>query len=354
MFRVPCLALLLLVLASGLAPAEIIPLRSPGLETDTNNRGVPDGWDKYVIAFGSAKTSIDSTVKHGGADSLRIDLGEKSRCAISQYVKVNQPGAYTFGGWLKSQPPHTTVAQVAIQWFKIIEWPLQIQWVRADAPSPFIASAEDWTKVGAVGTKPDDADLALVVIVIGNGKTPAGTFWADDAYFETGAHPAPLVNNPSFELRNQPNGLPDGWGIGGVGGGFEVQCDAQVAHTGKASARLTGLQGHGDRVCLVQDTPVFPTPKTLRITLWYKGTGQADGVIDVLTPPGVRAADGGPYWDRYNFTCPTPKEDWTQIVIEKETTVEARKAGLMRMGFLLYQKGEGSVWYDDVGVELGE
>jgi hypothetical protein len=130
--------------------------------------------------------------------------------------------------------------------------------------------------------------------------------------------------------------------------------DTRAFHSGTASLRLTGLPGHGSRVCAVQMTPLFSTPQRLRVTLWYRGSGVADGIVDVLPPPGVTARDGGVYYDRLVFSCPTPQADWQQLVVEQETTAEAREAGLMRLQFLLYQKGDGDLWYDDVAVELVE
>ncbi len=347
---------LIIAVAVACLPALAQPpteLLSPGLETDANGDGLPDGWSRYVRYFGSASVAVDTKQYRSGDASVRVELGANSRCALAQYVAVSQPGPYTFTAWFRPDEPTGTPVQAVINWFDATDWPTRLHFVRQEPPSTAVLTTTEWTAVAAVGTRPDGANVAQVALVFGDASTPAATVWADDASFSPGARPWPLVTNPGMEALGA-GGLPAAWGRAGEGEGFEMACDTAEAHSGKASLRLTGLPGHGSRVCAVQMTPVFSTPRRLRVSLWYKGSGIADGIVDILPPPGVKARDGGVYYDRIVFSCPTPQTEWQQFVVERDTTEEAREAGLMRLQFLLYQKGDGDLWYDDVAVELLE
>lgn len=353
---VVCRYLLGLVVALICLPAQAQPgteLLSAGLETDANRDGLPDGWSKYVRYFGSAAVAVDTQQRRSGEGSVRVDLGDNSRCALAQYIAVGQPGPYTFTAWFRPSEPTGTPVQTVINWFDATDWPVRLRFVRQEPPSAALLVTTEWTAVAAVGVRPDEANVAQVALVFGDGSTAAATVWADDASFSSGARPWPLVANPGMEALGTA-GLPAAWGRAGQGEGFEMARDVGEFHTGEASLRLTGLPGHGSRICAVQMTPVFSTPRRLRVSLWYKGSGIADGIVDVLPPPGVKTKDGGVYYDRIVFSCPTPRTEWQQFVVERETTQEAREAGLMRLQFLLYQKGDGDLWYDDVAVELLE
>lgn len=326
-------------------------LLTPGLDADADGDGLPDGWTRYVRYFGTASVAVDRQVRRSGDGAVRVELGDNSRCALSQYIAVADPGPYTFAAWFRAETATGAPVQAAINWFDASDWPVRLQLVRQEPASTALLTTTDWTAVAAVGTRPEGADTAQVALVFGDGSTPAAMLWADDASFSPGARPWPLVTNAGMEAVG-PGGLPAAWSRGGEGQGFEMVRDANEFHTGAASLRLTGLPDHGSRVCAVQMTPVFPTPRRLRVSLWYKGAGTADGIVDVLPPPDVKARDGGVYYDRIVFSCPTPQTEWRQFVVEQETTPEAREAGLMRLQFLLYQKGDGDLWYDDVAVEL--
>lgn len=340
-------ALALPALAGAQPGAALI---NPGFDT-AGPDGVPAGWSKYVRYFGHATVAVDAAVKHGGAGAARIELAAKSRCALSQMVASSAEGPQTLTCQVRGQEAAAVPVQVQVNWFRIVEWPLRLEMLRAEAPSAAVYAGPDWQAVATVATRPAEATLAQVAVIAGAADSPAGTVWVDDLTFAPGARPWPLLTNGSFAVAGA-EGVPAGWGRGGEGGGFAVVVDTQVFHSAPGAARLTGLPGHGDRVCLSQMTPVFTTPRRLRISFWYKGTGKADGIIDVLPPPGVKAKEGGVYYDRLNFNPPLPQTDWQHFVIEQDTTAEARAAGTMRLQPLLYQKGDGDLWYDDVQVEL--
>ena len=347
-------AILWLGVASGpLLAAPPAELTNAGFEAAASPDGLPAGWHRYVSAFGQARLARDRQVKHAGEASLRVEVADQSRCAVSQLFTVAQPGSYTFSCRVRMPATPGTVAQLQIEWFETVDWPRRIRLVASEAPSPALGDAGEWTELAATGSKPATADLALVAIIIGNGQTPAGTVWVDEARWRPGAFPAPLVSNPGFELGPTKEGHPTGWGPAAYGGGFTLTRDDTVAHSGKASARLTGAKEHGDRSCYVQATPVFAPPNKIRLSLWYKGTGQSALIMHLLTPAGVEKPGGGIGYGEITGT-PALSPEWQQFSQEIAVPPDAKTAGVMRVDIILYQKGEGTLWYDDVKVELLE
>ncbi|MGE5532624.1 MAG: carbohydrate binding domain-containing protein, partial [Bacteroidota bacterium] len=243
--------------------------------------------------------------------------------------------------------------QLQIQWFKLADWPRQITPVDLGQPSPAVIPAEQWTNVAATGSRPAEADLALVVIIVGNGQTTGGTVWADDCKFRQGAYPEPIISNPGFESDTNVDGQPDAWGPFNYGPGFVMKQDTTVSHSGSASASATGAKDHGDRSGYYQATPLFTPPAKVRLSYWYKGTGRSALTMHLLTPAGVQKPGGG---IEYAVMTATPElsPQWQQFSKEIDVPREARDAGIMRLDVILYQRGEGTVWYDDVKVELVE
>jgi len=208
--------------------------------------------------------------------------------------------------------------------------------------------------VGAVATKPDGADLALVAITVGAPNAEAGTYWLDDAEFGPGARPAPLLSNKGFEIDANDDGIPDGWSRSYYGDGWEIVRDATVGHTGSASVRLTGHKDHGSRSALMTRSPYFVPPKRIRVSFWYKGSGRSENIVDFLPGEGDLAANGTVYFERHHLALELPKEEWTQVVEEYEVPEDARTFGRMRVDVLMYQRGEGTLWLDDFRLEVIE
>lgn len=348
-----CPVIICLLLPVALWAAPPAELANAGFESDADRDGLPDGWSRYVTYPGSARVAVDRDMKCGGASSLRIELADKSRCAISQLISVSDAGTYTFSAMVRMPSPPTTVVALQIQWFQTVEWPRRIRMIKADPASPAVGAAPDWMEIAATGTRPEGADLAQVVIIAGDAQTPAGTVWVDDARWRKGAFPAPLVTNPGFELDLNNDGIPDGWSRSMYGEGWDLGIDRTVAHTGQASARLTGAANHGDRSVFVQASPLFTPPNKVRLTFWYKGTGESRTIMHLLTPAGVEKPGGGIEYASFNGTPPL-SDQWQQFSKELIVPQEAKDAGIMRVDILLYQRGEGTIWYDDVKLELLE
>jgi len=164
--------------------------------------------------------------------------------------------------------------------------------------------------------------------------------------FGTTVAAQPTLRNPGFEQGTEQ---PAAWGTAMHGHGFTLSRDTAEAHTGTASIKLTGAADHGSRACYLQTSAAFPPEKGLRLKLWYRGTGRADGILRFRPTPGVRTPKGE--YGTHHFRCPTPRPDWAEFVFEAGVPKAAREAGAVKMEVILYQRAEGTVWYDDVSLE---
>ncbi|MHB8994148.1 MAG: hypothetical protein ACYC63_02745 [Armatimonadota bacterium] len=351
--------MLLICLALGVAgvvcalPEPGLELANSGFEVEGATAGQPAQWTSYVTFPGQASVSLDRQVRNTGERSLRVRNADNTRCSISQYVRPKAEGAHTFSCAVRAEAGSVVPVQLQIQWFKLADWPRQIALVDLGQPSPAVIPAGQWLNIAATGSRPAGADLALLVIIVGNGQTPAGTVWADDCKFRSGAYPEPIVSNPGFETDANADGQPDFWGPFKYGGGFELKQDTMVARSGSASASATGAREHGDRSGYYQATPLFTPPAKVRLSYWYKGTGQSALTMHLLTPAGVQKPGGGIEYGAMTAT-PELSAQWQQFSREIDVPAEAREAGIMRLDIILYQRGEGTIWYDDVKVELVE
>ena len=167
---------------------------------------------------------------------------------------------------------------------------------------------------------------------------------------ESAAEPSNIVplRNPGFEDDENGDGQPDGWGKAIYGDGFELSRDPEQAHSGDASARLVGRENPGSRACYLQVTAPFQPSKAVRLTFWYKGSGRSDGILRFRPAPGVQVE--GDQYGTHTFTCPLPKAEWTEYVFEAAVPKAAREDGLVCVEAILYQKAEGTLWYDDVSL----
>ena len=156
------------------------------------------------------------------------------------------------------------------------------------------------------------------------------------------------LTNPGFE--EAANNLPAGWGKAIHGEGFRLSRDTEEAHTGDASARLDGDPGASDRSCFLQTSAAFAPPKAVRLSFWYRGTGKSTGILRFRPVAGVEVE--GDQYGTFDFTNELPTDEWTERVYETILPKSAREAEQVQAEIILYQRGAGTVWYDDVSVAL--
>lgn len=343
MLRISSILVVCLVM-TGVWAQNVPVIKSAEMEADANNDGIPDDWGRY-ISQGTARTVVDREVMKSGQGSVRIEIDDDSRCTVSQLLAVPEAGTYTFGGWLKTELTPPARAYLYVQWRKG-----KGEIVKNEPPSALITGQTDWTEVALLATKPEEAESALLVIVVEVGKGKGGHAWADGMWLKAGVQIPNLLRNGGFEEDGDADQQPDAWSRFMHGTGFEHARDAEVARSGQASARLIGREGASDRAGFSQVSAAFAPSKGLRLTLWYKGSGTADGLLRVRTAPGVQYA-GDDYGTTF-FKLPTPREEWTEYVHEMGMPVAAQGAPAVRLEVILYQRATGTVWYDDVKLEF--
>ena len=157
-----------------------------------------------------------------------------------------------------------------------------------------------------------------------------------------------LLRNPGFEQAQ--GDLPAGWSPFIHGQGFTLAQDGAMGHTGQASARLEGEPGAADRSCFLQTSAPFAPPRAVRLRFWYRGTGTSTGILRFRPVPGVEVESGE--YGTHHFGNELPQTEWRERVFEAVVPAPARGGDKVRAEIILYQRGTGTVWYDDVDLEL--
>jgi hypothetical protein len=307
--------------------------------------GVAGGWTARQ-AFGPCEFKVDTSVKRSGAGSLKAELGRFGGGTISQIVPVTEAGPVSFTVWVKTQLEAADGVYVQIAWLGESG-----EVVGIGEASSVASGVGDWRALCAKGEKPAEATRASVKVVIGQGQSAGGGMvWVDDASLRPGLSVSGAFSNIGAEKDADGDGQPDGWRPFVAGGGFVLGRDCSVAHSGQCSAKLTGVAGHGDRSCFtVLSSPCSPAAK-LRLRLWYKGRGEGNGFLRYRPAPGVATPDGKEFYDTQSFALPLPKDEWTELVFDATTPAAVLAEKLVVIEVTTYQRGEGTLWLDDLSV----
>ncbi len=145
-----------------------------------------------------------------------------------------------------------------------------------------------------------------------------------------------LVRNGGFERGNA------GWTA--YGEGFAI--DEQVAHAGRRSLRCASAsmdQTRGARQVITLDPPVR---HPFRVSGWSKAEGAEVG-RDYDVYLDLRYADGTPLWGQIARFEPGT-HDWQRAVFDFEVAKPVKTIGV----HVLFRKAKGTVWFDDIKVEL--
>jgi len=160
------------------------------------------------------------------------------------------------------------------------------------------------------------------------------------------------VVNPGFE-SNVPgiDGNPEGWYSYQHAGpeSYKFSVDAEVVRSGRQSARIdnTGPEIYGTLAQIVRG-PQF-AGKTVRFTAWLKTRGVAGNGWSKGTGLALTAYAGGQTVGGTNFrkTAFGGTTDWTRYEVST-----AAPAGTERIDIEITLTGPGTVWVDDVALEL--
>jgi hypothetical protein len=183
---------------------------------------------------------------------------------------------------------------------------------------------------------------------------PAGTVAAPAAAMPPSASAANAVAvvNPGFESSLPGiDGNPEGWYSYQHAGpvSYKISLDADVVHGGRQSVRIDniGPEIYGTLAQIVRG-PQF-AGKTVRFTAWLKtrgvtGNGWSKGTGLALTVYAGGQTVAGTNFRKSAFGGTT---DWTR----HQTTVVA-PAGTERVDIEISLTGPGTVWVDDVSLEV--
>lgn len=334
---------LLLLLMASVARAQTGPAQ-PGFEADADRDGLADGWT-LQRTFAPVKAVLDPTVKHEGGAAQRLDLAARGGGAVSQTLSA-PAGPCSFTCWVRTSLAPVDGVCLYLQWLGTAG-----ELVGLGRPSVTLAGNCQWTRLVCSGTPPADATQVRLRIVAGNGEGTGGSVWLDDAALRPGLDVGAVLQNASFETDADGDGHPDGWRPFMAGGGFELTRDATVARSGQASARLTGLTNHGDRASYGQVAYTCEAVPGVRLRFWYKGMGACTGFVRYRPAPGVTLPGGKEFYDTLSFSAPLPQTDWNECVFDAVAPDAARTAGKVSIEVNLYQRGEGTLWLDDVSLE---
>ena len=161
------------------------------------------------------------------------------------------------------------------------------------------------------------------------------------------ADPVAVVN-PGFELDANEDGVPDGWRPFIHGEGFDLGVTGEISYEGQRAARLTGLPEHGDRSCFGQTTGPLAVSPGYRLTFAARGEGRASVTFRFryVDATGENAED-----THYAPIADLATDEWREQSMEFGPREGAAAATGHRIELLLYQKGEGDLYLDDVAIE---
>lgn len=298
------------VLAPGIVEGRLIG--NPGFE------GAIAPWRPRSAQGCRPNHTIDTDVKHGGQSSGRID---KNGYFYSSNFKA-PTGAWVHASfWARLSAPDAVGASSCFYF-----WKAGKQLV-GSAPGP-AAQSTDWQRYEFSAQVPDGTlEVTLALIYAGQA-----TVWYDDAEVRIGGAQSegdPLPNG-GFENGMEP------WRPRGKPGFLENHViDTEVAHSGKASARIDGPGGY-------YYSPYFAAAAGSKVTatFWAKADCES-GATSLFfqwkddkafhRTPGPAAS--GNEWRHYSFS--------TEVLENTE-----------KVSLALQFFGEGKVWYDDVSIEI--
>lgn len=345
------------------APGRQPTLANPGFEADEDGDGQPDVWRPFMSGEGF-EIALAEDVFHSGARSVRLTglPGHAERSAVNQNTaEVEVSPGYRLSFWMRGTgKPH-----VVFRFRSTDPDGAPIEETQRATPTSF--SANEWTKqeyeFGATEAVLKAGTARIEVILYQMGE---GTLYYDDVSLEALAQwtrgaeatatstatvsvtPLPILRNPSFETDENTDGLPDAWNKAIHGDNFEVALSDEMSHEGQRSIRITGLPEHGSRACVVQTTPATKAAPAFRVRFFIRGEGEAAVLLRYhWTNAAGEAGDSAETMVVQGIAA----NEWTEKTLDFGAPPEAVQAGATRLELILYQRGTGSLFYDEVSIE---
>jgi len=325
-----------LLLGAMSASAEVVPgepitapvfknaVPDPGCE-QLLGQPAKDTWNYYL----ADKWVVDTTVFHGGKQSVRLDATDKTKTcgAATGAPGSTEAPVVEFGGWAKVKPTEGPAAcprfclQVVLKGGRVLE-----------NTATFKQPPLDWQFVGNRVNVGDSQVDYVMIYCLTDGQT--GSTWFDDVYIGMGRKPMTrgenLLTAGGFEEASKWHPYGEGFVL-----------DAAAAHSGKAGLRLKAdkpYRLYGAR-CVVK--PVASMDAIL-IGGWCRSEqkgGRASITADVH------------YKDGSVLPClsaifPTAPHDWMKC--EEQLNIIPGDIDYITVSAELLFAGAGEVCFDDL------
>ncbi|MGI5820308.1 MAG: DUF4962 domain-containing protein [Armatimonadota bacterium] len=352
------LAVLALLAILATCHAQPVEIANPSFEIDEDGDGVADGW-REAVHGDNFDLNLTDAVASEGARSMRItglpDHGDRA-CVGQTTARHELPAAYRFSFDVRGEGRATALFRLRYNPPDGPDeddrtWHFEVPEMVPDA----------WaTKVIEIGVPDEIAAVGSARVEFYLYQRGEGDLFYDNVAIERLAEWTPpaepaapeatatvTLRNPGFETDEDADGLPDGWRTFPSGEGFEFGL-TDDARSGERAAFITALPGHADRACWGQTVgPVLVAPG-FRLTVWVKGEGRGTGTFRFR----YTDAEGENAEETHYFTIDDISRDqWREKVFEFAPGRAVLDAATANIELLLYQRAEGTIYFDDVAIE---
>ncbi|MBN2613699.1 MAG: T9SS type A sorting domain-containing protein [Bacteroidales bacterium] len=324
-----------------------------GFETGTGT--LPDNWSTKVVE-GSVDFSWVTDTFYSEKKSICISHSDSATSSFYQVIPALPNSLYKVTAYIKTEN-----VEAGTDWFEggaqiTIEGDVDGYWW--DNMTERIFGSSDWTKVELQFYTTEYASSIEVHCKLGAGLKIKGTAWYDDVVIEGEGPLESFFRNGGFEEdtlilnREDPN-WKGGWFLefdefGSVEKGFvTIDLDTAVFHGGRQSLRFHCIpnQPTGWMQVMQNGGPYpegFINGARYKVSGWIKTQGDVSHIR-------MRCGDNGDIGTQL-----AGDNDWTY----REGTVKFDRAFYDMWGFLGITffkestENSGTVWYDDIKVEL--
>ena len=347
-------------------------LKNPGFEDLVRDHAwMAASWDTSRTGLPSVFFGRDTMVAHGGSYSVNVaNVSTRIPMAYnwSQSVPVG-PEAWgkdaVFTIWSRTnglegrayillQAYRDTASKMAMAWgvdrdealrklkiTKIDDPLLDLGWKRQQ----FSENQSEWVKREVRVFVPPTVNM----LYVRSGLLGTGQVIYDDASLtlETALPPDPIPLNTNLLADPGFEGDGNAWEYSMPPfEGLEVARDENVAHTGKASVRLEGVNGviqSRAGACQVLSNRQL-AGKRIRLSAWVKTDSLKTSAYLKLYFHGLKAAKAVPGWEQFSLNTP-----WTKTTFEADVPEDTYSVWAW---FLYTTPSAGRAYYDDMSLEV--
>jgi agarase len=301
---------------------------------------------------GNSKASFDSSVKHDGKYSLKVEGSAEGWDSVGVGVQYNpqfilKPGLeYILSVWIKTENVSDyAYARIRGKTKTGGDFDHTVQGV---------SGTEDWTRVEAKFTPLEENTVNYIAVQL-VGK---GTAWFDDVRLEVIASEEvskenliPEEKKKKIDFQTRPLALANpgfedgkqGWNFQRWKGRPRIDIDQRMFHGGRRSVRIAGTaEGWDSTGVAVQNPDIeLKSGRTYVLQGWIK-TKDVEGSAFLRIK--VKYADGGSEYAQTDDLGGTG--DWEKVSKVFELKQDAR------IEYLTAQMvGKGTAWFDDISLE---